>query len=90
MKIELFPQDKINEFHAGVQWLLKVLQTEGALVTDESTLRDFTDMVEGSSPELRFYLSCQAGMHVTDDCYIWQIAQAWEMSQGRPASGGVH
>lgn len=41
-KIILTAQDKINQYSKGITLLLDILQHPEALVTDESTLRDFS------------------------------------------------
>lgn len=85
MRITLCSQEKVKQYHLGVETVLDVLEMQGALVTDESTLSDFVDDGHQGdyecAPDYRyqisqlFQLSRLAGRKVDLSTYVWEVGK---------------
>lgn len=72
-KIILAPQDMISKFPAGLERLLRLIDCDGALVTDESQLWDF-DL----EPNHRRQLALALGYIPHGSTHTWKLARDLE------------
>jgi hypothetical protein len=80
-KFEMASQSKLDK--VGYEWGLKVVRLMGvkrALITDESTVRDFLDVGEDEfrARIITERLSKKIGVKIKISDYIWQVAKKYK------------